>query len=193
MAKKEPADNDFSEENIIKIWEKAVDTQMHFNEMSAKSRQLGLTFVAAALGVSVLLMSDSKDYHYTINLFCLNLKIYISSIVIIGAAVGVFAVKMLDVNVYHKMLRGAVSFGEDFESKYIAPKLKLSKGMTQAVSHFSRYEDAQVDKSSSPYNYTGQKMKTAGDKVNRFYNLTIASLIFIFITMFIIQNISGNI
>ena len=28
------------QEKYIAIWAKAVDTQMHFNEMSAKSRQL---------------------------------------------------------------------------------------------------------------------------------------------------------
>jgi hypothetical protein len=32
----------------LAIWEKAVDTQMHFNEVSVKVRQFGLTFVAAA-------------------------------------------------------------------------------------------------------------------------------------------------
>ena len=41
------------QEQYIAIWAKAVDTQMHFNEMSVKSRQLGLTFVAAALGVGI--------------------------------------------------------------------------------------------------------------------------------------------
>ena len=51
-----------SEDAIIKIWEKAVDTQMHFNEMSVKSRQLGLTFVAAALGVAIVLLGQNKDF-----------------------------------------------------------------------------------------------------------------------------------
>jgi L-ribulose-5-phosphate 3-epimerase UlaE len=44
--------NENHEENLIRIWEKAVDTQMHFNEMSVKSRQLGFTFIAAALGIA---------------------------------------------------------------------------------------------------------------------------------------------
>ncbi|WP_296765565.1 hypothetical protein [Sediminimonas sp.] len=33
----------------IQIWSRVVETQMHFNEMQVKSRQLGLTFVTAAL------------------------------------------------------------------------------------------------------------------------------------------------
>jgi hypothetical protein len=48
--------NDF-ENNVVAIWSKAVDTQMNFNEMSVKSRQIGLTFVAAALGLAIFLFS----------------------------------------------------------------------------------------------------------------------------------------
>lgn len=49
-------------EEYIRIWAKAVDTQMHFNEMCVKSRQLGLTFIAAALGIGVVLLGQGKDY-----------------------------------------------------------------------------------------------------------------------------------
>ena len=42
-------------EIYVSIWTKAIDTQMHFNEMSVKSRQFGLAFVAAALGVELSL------------------------------------------------------------------------------------------------------------------------------------------
>ena len=50
-----PADQ---QEIYVAIWSKAVDTQMHFNEMSVKSRQFGLTFVAAALGLGIALLVD---------------------------------------------------------------------------------------------------------------------------------------
>lgn len=49
--------SDVQLEAYISIWAKSVDTQMHFNEMSVKARQFGLTFVAAALGLGVALMS----------------------------------------------------------------------------------------------------------------------------------------
>ena len=35
------------QEIYVSIWAKAVDTQMHFNEMAVKSRQFGSAFVAA--------------------------------------------------------------------------------------------------------------------------------------------------
>jgi hypothetical protein len=44
-----------SDKLIIDIWKQAVDTQKHFNDMCVKSRQLGLTFVAASLGAALYL------------------------------------------------------------------------------------------------------------------------------------------
>ena len=54
--------DDVKPEDLIRIWEKTVETQMHFNEMSVKSRQLGFTFVAAALGVAAFLLSRGEDF-----------------------------------------------------------------------------------------------------------------------------------
>ena len=48
----------------IKIWSKAIDTQMHFNELCVKSRQLGITFVVAALGVAIVLVSRGNDFAF---------------------------------------------------------------------------------------------------------------------------------
>lgn len=62
-----PEQSENLDDNVVAIWSKAVDTQMHFNEMSVKSRQLGLTFVATALALAVFLFShsgtDAKSYH----------------------------------------------------------------------------------------------------------------------------------
>jgi hypothetical protein len=35
---------------------------MHFNEMSVKSRQFGLAFVAAALGLCILMLSRDQEF-----------------------------------------------------------------------------------------------------------------------------------
>ena len=99
----------------IAIWTKAVDTQMHFNEMSAKSRQLGLTFVAAALGVSIVLLGRREDFALSIPFT--DFGLHISVLIFLATALAVYAVSILDLNVYHRMLRGAVTFGEDFEER----------------------------------------------------------------------------
>ncbi len=59
----------------VEIWKRAIETQMHFNEMSVKSRQLGLTFVAAALGLSVVLLSRKEDFSFTVGKIELHVSV----------------------------------------------------------------------------------------------------------------------
>ncbi|WP_339028292.1 hypothetical protein WI604_26100 [Bradyrhizobium symbiodeficiens] len=56
-----PADDAIDKRNklLIDIWKQAVETQKHFNDMCVKSRQLGLTFVAASLGAALYLFIRS--------------------------------------------------------------------------------------------------------------------------------------
>ena len=115
------------QEKYIAIWAKAVDTQMHFNEMSVKSRQLGLTFVAAALGIGVVLLSRGDDFALTVNLFVFAIQVHIAVVLLLGAWLALHAVRGLDLNVYHKVLRGAVTFGEDFEQNYMKKIFDLDK------------------------------------------------------------------
>jgi hypothetical protein len=167
------------QEQLIAIWAKAVETQMHFNEMSVKSRQLGLTFVAAALGVAVVLLSRNEGFSYSLHFFPnFDIQLHVSVLLILGAWLAVRAVRILDLGVYHKMLRGAVTFGEDFEQHYMKQIFSLNKGMTQAISHYSRYEDAMkvVDPTTGKYIYSGGKQITAEDKIRDFYKNTIRFL-----------------
>ena len=54
------------QEIYVAIWAKAVDTQMHFNEMAVKSRQFGLAFVAAALGLGIVLFIRRDEFTVSI-------------------------------------------------------------------------------------------------------------------------------
>ena len=98
------------QEIYVSIWAKTIETQMHFNEMSVKSRQFGLAFVAAALGLGILLLSRGQEFAITISLFG-GFKLHATVLVILSGAFALYAVSLLDLNVYHKMLRGAVAFG----------------------------------------------------------------------------------
>jgi hypothetical protein len=161
----------------VEIWSKAVDTQMHFNEMSVKSRHLGLTFVAAALGVSVVLLSRHDDFSLMINICGMSIPLHISVLIILAAAGAIWGVKILDLGVYHRMLRGAVTFGEDFEQNYMKKIFQLDKGMTQAISHFSRYDDAGYTVVDGKYVYTGANKFSAEKKIRKFYTFVIAALV----------------
>lgn len=167
------------QEKYIAIWAKSIDTQMHFNEMCVKSRQLGLTFVAAALGVGVVLLGRGADFAFFLDLGGLEFQLHISVILLLGACLALYAVKGLDLNVYRRMLRGAVTFGEDFEENYMKQIFDLDKGMTQAISHYSRFDDA--DREISPagrYVYSGSFERNAEEKIKRFYGRTMMFLVF---------------
>ncbi len=176
-------------QQYIEIWSKAVDTQMHFNDMCAKSRQLGLAFVTAALGIGVILLADKKGFSVNITIFEKPLQIHVTVILILSSTLALFAVRQLDLNVYHKMLRGAVTFGEDFEENYMKEIFQLDKGMTQSISHFSRYTDASCSKDSNgKYTYSGTDKQTALDKVKSFYFTAIVFLILSALFLFLVQN-----
>ena len=175
------------QEMYISIWAKAVDTQMHFNEMSVKSRQLGLTFVTAALGIGIVLLTRGDAFAFPIPIAQIDFQLHVAVLLVLGAWLALIAVKGLDLNVYHKMLRGAVTFGEDFEQHYMKQIFELDKGMTQAISHFSRYEDAGHRLENEKYVYTGERRITAEDKIRSFYRRTgrflwIAALILLVLT-----------
>ncbi|MCR9280327.1 MAG: hypothetical protein NXH99_01455 [Rhodobacteraceae bacterium] len=177
---------------IIEIWSKVVDTQMHFNEMQVKSRQLGLTFVAAALGVGVVLLSRGNDFSYTLHIGTSSLDLHVSVFLVLGAWLALAAVRQLDLKVYHRMLRGAVMFGEDFENNCLIPMFGLNKGMTQSISHFSRYDDA--DAKAGPdgrYRYSGKHRKTAHDKIRKFYRYAQGFLLGAAVVLLIVTNLSS--
>lgn len=170
----------------VEIWAKAVETQMHFNEMSVKSRQIGLAFVAAALGLSVVLLSRKEDFSFAIGRF----ELHVSVVLLITAFLALLAVKLLDLNVYHRMLRGAVTFGEDFEEHYMKQVFQLNKGMTQAISHFSRYEDASTTTGpDGKYQYTGNNKLNAELKIRRFYNYASVALVLAAFALLVVTNI----
>lgn len=173
-------------EETTAIWSKAIETQMHFNEMATKSRQLGLAFATAALGVAVLLLGQGDEYALV---FGNGLRLHATALVLIAAIVAVWAVQQLDL-VYHQMLRGAVAFGEDFEETHMKKLFGLEKGLTQAISHFSRSSEATT--SGSPKTYSGKVGTTAGDKVRSFYRKTMAVLWISVGAVVLVTNLGGS-
>lgn len=180
---------ELTNDELVSIWSKAVETQMHFNEMSVKSRQLGLTFVAAALGVGIVMISQSRDFSLLISIPSLTIKLHVAVLLILAALAAVFAVRRLDLGVYHRMLRGAVTFGEDLERARLARLLGLEKGMTQAISHFSRHSDASTTKQEGvPYHYVGSNLRSAEKKISRFYTMVFVFLVIGAIALFVVTN-----
>ena len=179
------------QEIYVAIWAKAVDTQMHFNEMAVKSRQFGLAFVAAALGLGIVLLTRGEEFTVSIPYFG-GFDLHMTVLIAFASAFALQAVKILDLNVYHKMLRGAVTFGEDFEQNYMKEIFSLEKGMTQAISHFSRHEDASVSMKNGKYHYSGHDKNNALTKIRNFYRLLIGMLCVLGILLFLVTANFGH-
>ena len=179
------------QEIYVAIWAKAVDTQMHFNEMAVKSRQFGLGFVAAALGLGIVLLIRREEFSMSVP-FLGGFDLHMTVLIAFASAFALNAVKILDLNVYHKMLRGAVAFGEDFEQNYMKQIFALQKGMTQAISHFSRHEDASVTTQEGKYFYCGQDRKNALTKIRRFYHFSIGMLCAVGVLLFMFTGNFGH-
>ncbi len=178
-----PAD-DAKLKAYVEIWTKAVDTQMHFNEMSAKSRQLGLTFVVAALGLGIVLLGRREDFGLSFSMCGSTYTLHMAGLIFLAAAFAVWGVSILDLHVYHKMLRGAVTFGEDLEENYLKKIVDLDKGMTQAISHYSRFSDASFTRESGRYKYQGGQLVPASQKIGRFYTTVIIALLVMAVAIF---------
>jgi H+/Cl- antiporter ClcA len=186
------------QEVYVSIWAKAVDTQMHFNEMAVKSRQFGLAFVAAALGLGIVLIARGEDFGIPIPGFA-GWQLNVSVLIALAGIVALYGVRVLDLNVYHKMLRGAVKFGEDFEENYMKQIFSLQKGMTQAITFFSQYPNAKAEPDGNgKYSYKkgerneGEKLKTALDKIKRFYNVLMLALFGLAVVLFVARNFSPH-
>jgi hypothetical protein len=180
------------QEIYVTIWAKAVDTQMHFNEKSVQSRQLGLAFITAALGLAIVLLGHGDEFSISVALWN-GFDIQATVLVILGSAFALWGVRILDLNVYHRMLRGAVSFGEDFEQQYMKQIFDLEKGMTQAISHFSRHADAAVTTGpNTKFIYGGISRKNAEDKIRKFYNYCTFALIGMAVGVFLITGHFGH-
>src|SRR5450631_3712280 len=89
---------------LIEIWKRAVETQKHFNDMCVKSRQLGLTFVAASLGAALYLFIRSTPAGgeggatashsisaYSFSICGHTIVLHVSLAIIIAAAAAVYS------------------------------------------------------------------------------------------------------
>ena len=103
-------------------------------------------------------------------------QIPITSILCWTAALVLYAIRFLDVGVYHRMLRGAVAFNEDLEQRELVSLFGTSKGLTQAISFFSRHSNATF-KNGEYLEGTKPWFRYAGERISVFYWVMIVALI----------------
>src|ERR1700724_133737 len=84
------------DDQLLLVWERAIQTQMHFAELSLKTRQVGMTVVGATLGLAIVLNRTSSGFVLTFH----NWEFPITSVLCWAAAIVLFAIRLLDVEVY---------------------------------------------------------------------------------------------
>lgn len=88
--------------------------QKHFNEIKSKNQTLFVSLITASLVASGYLFKDSQTsvIHLSVTWFC-NIKSY--TLPILAALIFSLAFYILDVGIYHTLLKGAVECGKQFE------------------------------------------------------------------------------
>lgn len=164
-------DGDPEVKALICVWERAIQTQMHFAELSIKTRQIGLTIVGATLGLAGLLHKTNSSF----DIKFLSLDVSSTTILCLAAALTLYSIKILDVNVYHNMLRGAVAFNIAIEPDLIK-RLQLPVGLTESITIQSRNPKARWNKFSRTWNVSGPK-EDAAERIAKFYRIMIIALV----------------
>lgn len=114
------------------VWSKSVDMQMHFNNMSHKSRQLGLSFAVAALGFCAFMLTRDISFEVMGRHFH---TLHATAIVLWIVALTLVPIGILDIFVYQRLLRGAVKFAWELENKKIVKEiLGTDFGMSTYIS-----------------------------------------------------------
>lgn len=178
----------FSDEQKLEIWKRSIDAQMHFAELSIKMRQIGLTLAGATIALAIVLYRTEAAYSFDIPFTYLSLPV--GTILTLGAAGILFAAKRIDVDVYHKMLRGAVRFNELYEET-MDSEVGWRSGLTEAISAYSRYEAPKLNNTRGENGMhwsASDRRRPAGNRINQFYWLCISALVAVAVALAIVEN-----
>lgn len=132
-----------SENELVKlqfeVWKTAVETQMHFNDLMIKTRQLFLSVIAALLATSLYLAKEN-DVKFFINIQWIGPR-HISFYLICLVILVLVCLWTAETKTLLPLLRGAVKFGEDIENTVITKKItNTQQGMTQLISLYSKHK-----------------------------------------------------
>ncbi len=121
------------EKLVLTTWAKTVDTQMHFNDMIMRVRNLAITLLLAAFGAAAYSLQTPLFLNVS------GVSVHVALFIIVFGLTGWSALWIMDTGHFHKLLRGAVSHGMSLEKHYSAhPQLGHLLGMTTAIAQESR-------------------------------------------------------
>ncbi len=161
---------------------------MHFADLSIKMRQIGLTLSGTIIALAIVLHRTNLTYSFDIPILCLSIPV--AALLCFVAAFVLYAAKILDHGMYHQMLRGAVRFNELYE-RQLDDMIGWQAGLTETISAYSRYEQPdQLDRRNEKGEVWKRPRKSllAGNKINRFYLISVCALCSVAVLLIFIEN-----
>ncbi len=161
-------------ENNIKIWEKTIDVQVHFNDISMKVRNMYMAIIGASIGITAFLLKSSTTNRHEDIFFLLTLLLIFITI----------AFWFMDRFWYHRLLKGAVYHAIKLENnlRKELPEVTLTNSIGEASpvnSFLGKYHKKFKILKDIPFLKILSKPKWhSDDKIDIFYFIIILALIF---------------
>ena len=124
-------DNKLDEVNL-RVWEKGIETEIHFNDLIMRNRTLIISLVTAIFGAAAYALKDSSLF-----VVFYAAKIHVSTLVIFFGMLFLLAYLYLDIYYYLTLLKGSVNFTEAMDLKY------KELGLTTKINETIKYKRAQ--------------------------------------------------
>jgi len=156
-------------EHILTIWEKTIDVQMHFNDISMRIRNLFISVMLAVVGAIGWVI----DKGYELNFF--GIDINFSMLLLLAGMISAYLFLLMDKYWYHQLLKGAVAQAQALDEKYGTqiPSLGLTSQIS-AASPIKGFKKTIIGKASRLFktvkstSYAGDDLRSNG-KVEMFY------------------------
>ncbi len=114
--------------NIVQVWEKSIETQIHFNDLIMRNRTIVISFVTAIFGAAAYSLRESGLF-----LKIFSVQYHISVLIILFGMLFLIAYAYLDIHYYLRLLIGSVKFTEDLDNTYKG--LGLTSKISAEVKH----------------------------------------------------------
>jgi len=115
-------------DRAIRLWEKAVDVQQHFNNIEMKIRNFAIAVFAAFLGAAGLALKEGLSVTFA------GWAVPLASTVLIAGMFALAPFYVMDRFWYHRLLYGAVEHAKTIEKRHVShmPEIGLSMSISTA-------------------------------------------------------------
>lgn len=161
---------------IVEMWRQSIDVTKHFTEMSERTRRMGMTGAIGGVALAITLLTQFTSAKLSFVYDGFEYGIHAAGPIVFASAVVVYVTRLIDVDLYHRMLRGSVAYTQDLErSDEFKAIVSTKRGLAEYISFHSRAKRSVSDDDASAE--LPPKKTSAEHKLRRFYSISILVLI----------------